>query len=28
VELAIERDDLGPAFRDWLADFVQRRKLL
>jgi UTP--glucose-1-phosphate uridylyltransferase len=28
VELAIERDDLGPAFREWLADFVQRRKLL
>jgi UTP--glucose-1-phosphate uridylyltransferase len=28
VELAIERDDLGPAFRDWLADFVQRKKLL
>jgi len=28
VELAIERDDLGPAFSAWLADFVQRRKLL
>ena len=28
VELAIERDDVGPAFRDWLADFVQRKKLL
>jgi UTP--glucose-1-phosphate uridylyltransferase len=28
VELAIERDDIGPAFRDWLTDFVQRKKLL
>jgi UTP--glucose-1-phosphate uridylyltransferase len=28
VELAIERDDVGPAFSTWLADFVQRRKLL
>jgi UTP--glucose-1-phosphate uridylyltransferase len=28
VELAIEREDLGPAFRGWLADFVQRKKLL
>jgi UTP--glucose-1-phosphate uridylyltransferase len=28
VELAIERDDLGPEFRDFLADLVQRKKLL
>jgi UTP--glucose-1-phosphate uridylyltransferase len=28
VELAIERDDIGPAFRGWLTDFVQRKKLL
>jgi UTP--glucose-1-phosphate uridylyltransferase len=28
VELAIERDDLGPDFRDFLADLVQRKKLL
>lgn len=28
VELAVERDDVGPAFRDWLSDFVQRRKLV
>ena len=28
VELAIERDDLGPAFSTWLVDFVQRKKLL
>jgi UTP--glucose-1-phosphate uridylyltransferase len=28
VELAIEREDLGPAFRDFLADFVQRKKLI
>jgi UTP--glucose-1-phosphate uridylyltransferase len=28
VELAIERDDLGPAFSSWLADFVQRKKLV
>ncbi len=24
VRLAAERDDLGPAFREWLADFVNR----
>ena len=28
VELAIERDDVGPEFRSWLADFVQRKKLI
>jgi UTP--glucose-1-phosphate uridylyltransferase len=28
VEFAIERDDLGPAFSSWLAEFVQRKKLL
>jgi len=28
VELAVERDDLGPDFRAFLADFVQRKKLL
>jgi UTP--glucose-1-phosphate uridylyltransferase len=28
VELAIEREDVGPEFRRWLADVVQRKKLL
>jgi UTP--glucose-1-phosphate uridylyltransferase len=28
VELAADREDLGPGFRDFLTDFVQRRKLL
>jgi UTP--glucose-1-phosphate uridylyltransferase len=28
VELAIDRDDLGPGFRAILADLVQRKKLL
>ncbi len=28
VELAIDREDLGPAFRAFLADFVQRKKLI
>jgi UTP--glucose-1-phosphate uridylyltransferase len=28
VELAVERDDLGPEFRAFLADLVQREKLL
>jgi UTP--glucose-1-phosphate uridylyltransferase len=28
VELAIERDDVGPEFRNWLSDFVQRKKLV
>jgi UTP--glucose-1-phosphate uridylyltransferase len=28
VELAVDRDDLGPEFRAFLADFVQRKKLV
>ena len=28
VELAVEREDLGPEFRAWLAEFVQREKLV
>jgi UTP--glucose-1-phosphate uridylyltransferase len=28
VELAIEREDVGPEFRAWLTDFVQRKKLI
>ena len=28
VELAIDRDDLGPEFRTFLADLVQRKKLI
>ncbi len=28
VEMAIERDDVGPAFRTYLADIVQRKKLV
>jgi UTP--glucose-1-phosphate uridylyltransferase len=28
VELAVARDDLGPEFRTFLADLVQRKKLL
>jgi UTP--glucose-1-phosphate uridylyltransferase len=28
VELAAARDDLGPEFRSWLAEFVQREKLV
>ena len=28
VELAIDRDDLGPRFREFLVDLVQRKKLL
>jgi UTP--glucose-1-phosphate uridylyltransferase len=28
VETAIDRDDLGPEFRSFLADLVQRKKLL
>jgi UTP--glucose-1-phosphate uridylyltransferase len=28
VELATDRDDVGKEFREFLADFVQRRKLL
>ena len=28
VELAIEREDVGAAFRAYLADLVQRKKLV
>jgi UTP--glucose-1-phosphate uridylyltransferase len=28
IELAVDRDDVGKEFREFLADFVQRRKLL
>jgi UTP--glucose-1-phosphate uridylyltransferase len=28
IELAVDRDDLGPALRAYLADLVQRKKLL
>jgi len=28
IELAIDRDDIGRDLRDWLADLVQRKKLL
>jgi UTP--glucose-1-phosphate uridylyltransferase len=28
VEIAIEREDLGPAFRAFLSDLVQRKKLV
>lgn len=28
VELAVDREDLGPAFRGFLVDFVQRKKLI
>jgi UTP--glucose-1-phosphate uridylyltransferase len=28
VELAVERDDVGPAFREWLTDFTQRHRLV
>ncbi|MGH2675590.1 MAG: UTP--glucose-1-phosphate uridylyltransferase GalU [Actinomycetota bacterium] len=28
VELAVEREDLGPGFRAFLADLVQRKKLI
>ena len=28
VELGAERDDLGPDFRTWLAEYVQRAKLV
>ena len=28
VELAIDREDLGPKFRLFLADLVQRKKLI
>ena len=28
VELSVDREDLGPEFRAFLADFVQRKKLI
>jgi len=28
VEMAVERDDLGPGFRAFLSDLVQRKKLI
>jgi UTP--glucose-1-phosphate uridylyltransferase len=28
VELALDREDLGPGFRDFLRDLVQRRRLV
>jgi UTP--glucose-1-phosphate uridylyltransferase len=28
VELASEREDIGPEFRDWLTEFVERKKLV
>jgi UTP--glucose-1-phosphate uridylyltransferase len=28
IELAVERDDVGPQLRVWLADLVERKKLL
>jgi UTP--glucose-1-phosphate uridylyltransferase len=28
IEIAIEREDLGPAFREYLTDLVQRKRLL
>ena len=28
IELASERDDIGEEFRDWLAEFVERKKLV
>jgi UTP--glucose-1-phosphate uridylyltransferase len=28
IELASERDDIGQEFRDWLAGFVERKKLV
>jgi UTP--glucose-1-phosphate uridylyltransferase len=28
VEIALDREDLGPAFRQFLADLVQRRKIV
>ncbi len=28
VELGLEREDLGPEFRDWLVDLVRRKKLI
>jgi len=28
VELAFDREDIGEEFRDWLAEFVERKKLV
>jgi UTP--glucose-1-phosphate uridylyltransferase len=28
VELAVDREDLGPGFREFLSEFVQRKKLI
>jgi len=28
VEMAVEREDLGPGFRAFLSDLVQRKKLI
>jgi UTP--glucose-1-phosphate uridylyltransferase len=28
IEMAIDREDIGPELRPWLADFVERKKLL
>jgi UTP--glucose-1-phosphate uridylyltransferase len=28
IELAIGRDDIGKDFRDWLTEFVERKKLI
>jgi UTP--glucose-1-phosphate uridylyltransferase len=28
IELAIDREDIGQDFRDWLADFVERKKMI
>jgi len=28
IEMAIDREDIGPQLRPWLADFVERKKLL
>jgi UTP--glucose-1-phosphate uridylyltransferase len=28
IELAVDREDVGPELRTWLADFVERKKLI
>ena len=28
IELAIDREDIGQDFRDWLADFVERKRMI
>ena len=28
IELAVDREDIGQDFRDWLADFVERKKMI